>query len=979
MDNSAAFHKLVRKVCDEHDREVESLVAKLGDACCEIEQLRSEIQKYEPVSSRGSCVQEFQAIRDSHCSKFSVEPGPGVSDVEDYGEDSPEEEAEPAPKPKIKRQSTGAFLKADLPDDDEESDELDDVESEGADKEPSQDGTDESARQRAMAHQKKVQSRPMPSRGAWSDEAEPSFDLAIAQPPLTLAMPGKEGGLRISPEAGSSKPRTAPTPLDDPPQLVSVVPLDEGASNGKSRGSWEPQRSADSAKAQALISLDTSSAGPKMNTLSKSLSKSSKDMAPKSKGSFLSPLADTVRRLSGQSPRSSTKSNGTSAREDHDRDVKRTLSGRTAEMLRNMVPGFIHSEPTPISKILPTEPAAPTKRITWSQAVDEQESKMKRNISQTFKVRQRWMVDEKSLKDKEQRESKFKSLITKESDPTAEPGPKRLSRARSSLALDDMLMDQVLSSKRRTFLDAWVSTPNSRFNFVWDILSMGLIGYDVVMIPFDVFSPDDTVITSMMGFVTGIFWLMDIVRTFFTGYISKGDIVMQFRDVAKNYLMTWFVIDSTIVCFDWTYLISKHSGSSAGQVTGFQKHVRGLRSARGLRLLRGVKMARIIKTIEDRFTSERNSVLFNVLMLFIGLVLLNHVVACIWYAIGKACQGNIDSWVDHYLENSDDIWYRYFTSFHWALTQFTPASIAVQPHNVYERLFGVIVLLFALVSVSSFVSGITSAVMFLRNLGSTKSKQFWLLRRFLRESEVPTALAIRIQRHCDFAWQSRETRLQEKNVQALGLLSAALRADMNTAILEPRLWKHPLFILFSKLAPNVVSRLCNSAVTRSTLVRGDLLFQLGDTRTCCDVLVSGNGVYAFGELTEKQLPEKPQEVFSDQWMCETCLWVSWVCVGVLTTVSDCDIVTIDSDKFAQVIRGCEELKLEAAVYARGFVHGMNNTSRVTDLHRPISQIEGLWFRLLNEYNVKQKESVRRSSRSSAMFPGVFGGIKEVEE
>jgi len=630
---------------------------------------------------------------------------------------------------------------------------------------------------------------------------------------------------------------SARMPNEDPPQLQSVVPAEEVAiiANRMSNGTGE------------VTGFRGSQASVQSWHRSNS-AKSSKDPGKDASFVFLKPIADVVKRISGASNASKTSFVEGANLADRGPAVEKKLSARAGAMFSTLVgsmPALKAKNPEPPTINCPASSAAPqkTQRISWHISVEDQAPEWKAK-KQLYKVRQRWLVDERSLTEREHRNSALK-LKSQQSQLGLNHGESRatlgadenqhskMSKGRSSLALDELLLAAV-QQENTCWVDKYVSTPNSKFNFIWDIISMALIGYDVVMIPFDVFDPDDLLITNMMGFITGIFWFLDIIRTFLTGYYRKGDIILKFRLVARNYLLSWFCIDSAIVAFDWTYIISKYSGSNAGQVTGFQKHVRGLRSARGLRLLRGVKMARIMKTIEDRFTSERNSVLFNVLMLFIGLVLLNHVVACIWYFIGKSFQGSsVETWIDEYLTSSDDIWYRYFTSFHWALTQFTPASIAVQPHNVYERLFGVIVLLFALVSVSSFVSGITSAVMFLRNLGSAKSKQFWLLRRYLRESKVPTQLALQIQRYCDFAWQSRETRLQEKSVQALGLLSEGLRADMNTAILEPRLWSHPLFMLFSKLAPAIMNRLCNTAVSRSTMVRGDTVFRYCYRRACC--------------------------------------------------------------------------------------------------------------------------------------------------
>merc|ERR1711937_458163 len=104
--------------------------------------------------------------------------------------------------------------------------------------------------------------------------------------------------------------------------------------------------------------------------------------------------------------------------------------------------------------------------------------------------------------------------------------------------------------------------------------------------------------------------------------------------------------------------------------------------------------------------------------------------------------GSMSTFSEGWLQQVDnrDFIYLYTTSFHWSLTQFTPASIAVQPQNPTERVFAILVLLGTLLTFSSFVSGITGAMMYLRSLSSVKSKKFWMLRRYLSETQVPVPL-----------------------------------------------------------------------------------------------------------------------------------------------------------------------------------------------------------------------------------------------
>jgi hypothetical protein len=269
----------------------------------------------------------------------------------------------------------------------------------------------------------------------------------------------------------------------------------------------------------------------------------------------------------------------------------------------------------------------------------------------------------------------------------------------------------------------------------------------------------------------------------------------------------------------------------------------------------------------------------------------------------------------------------------------------------------------------------------LRNVKGDNTKQFWLLRRYLRESDVPPALSLRIQRYCDFAWQSQQIKLQEKNVQVLALLSPALKADLNAAIYEPFLSTHPLFVLFSKIASDVNRRISNTAISRSIFMRGGSVFTTGEEVQHCYFIGSGEARY-FMEVDGGNL--QSIEVLLASWVAESALWVSWKTLGTLVTKKDSDILQINADKFAGAVCHETSIQQETQAYARGFLNGLNRTpkGKLTDVYKS-SLIEGLWFRLLSEFNYQRQGGrdtvrTRRSLLShDSSKPSSPGGLNAV--
>merc|ERR1719506_1788119 len=131
-------------------------------------------------------------------------------------------------------------------------------------------------------------------------------------------------------------------------------------------------------------------------------------------------------------------------------------------------------------------------------------------------------------------------------------------------------------------------------------------------------------------------------------------------------------------------------------------------------------------------------------------------IACCWYALGRSAENSGVSWILANKIENRALSYKYFTSMHWTLTQFTPASMEVFPQNTAERLFSVVVLMFALVAFSSFVGSISTSMTALRNMNADVNKQFWLLRRYLKQQGVTKLVGKRILKYLEYIVERKQ-------------------------------------------------------------------------------------------------------------------------------------------------------------------------------------------------------------------------------
>merc|ERR1712136_475757 len=249
--------------------------------------------------------------------------------------------------------------------------------------------------------------------------------------------------------------------------------------------------------------------------------------------------------------------------------------------------------------------------------------------------------------------------------------------------------------------------------------------------------------------------------------------------------------------------------------------------------------------------------IFAILVMVTCIVLINHYIACGWIWLGTltVCDGT-------WLENVDPAYgeaYQYATALHWSLTQFTPASMDVTATNILERTYSIVVLLFGLVTFTSFVSSITSSMTHLRKTRSEPEKQEAILREYFSQNKVTAELGQRI---LNFLWANHfsiKKRLHEKDVPILALLPDFLRVKIREELHMSVIIRHPFLMRYSALN-----------------VAGVMNYKHTVPLLCCDVR-------------------------NQDWACEPALWLKWVHVGRLVAQTTVEVSSLDASIFRETI------------------------------------------------------------------------------
>uniref|UniRef100_A0A7S0B6R0 Ion transport domain-containing protein n=1 Tax=Pyrodinium bahamense TaxID=73915 RepID=A0A7S0B6R0_9DINO len=492
-----------------------------------------------------------------------------------------------------------------------------------------------------------------------------------------------------------------------------------------------------------------------------------------------------------------------------------------------------------------------------------------------------------------------------------------------SLSGSSVSLHHIETMKHQTFLQRLVQPPSSRRRMCWDSVGFLLVLYDTFMIPMQAFDLPTTVWLTVMGYVTAVFWTLDLPSNFFIGFYTDGMVEMRIHRIAQHYISRWFLVDMPLVAIEWFWIFYQGDESRSSADLQFMRGFRSIRSLRLLRVLRLLRLAKLFPKMQEVFDSVQSDSLRLVLEITRALLIIttiNHFVGCAWYAIGSTNEADPMNWLlaEGLGEGGED-WkleldYLYSTSLHWAFCQFTPASMEVFPTNARERIFTNCVVIFGLVTLSTFVSGITSSMTALRSQNADRRRQDAAIRRYFDENKVSVNLG-----KCVMDWiqnngKRRKTKVHESDIPVLKDVPERLLLLLHQEVYLPRLTTHPFFAEYQEIDFNGLRKICHRATSEQALLAEQELFSRATPATHMYFVVSGTLAYYLNALP-------PHSLVAGEWACEVVLWIPWVHRGSLCAETFTELVTLDAAAFQKITpKGSKALhrflRAYAALYLR---------------------------------------------------------------
>eukprot|EP00448_Togula_jolla_P026156 CAMPEP_0170653284 /NCGR_PEP_ID=MMETSP0224-20130122/47328_1 /TAXON_ID=285029 /ORGANISM="Togula jolla, Strain CCCM 725" /LENGTH=722 /DNA_ID=CAMNT_0010985151 /DNA_START=12 /DNA_END=2183 /DNA_ORIENTATION=- len=473
---------------------------------------------------------------------------------------------------------------------------------------------------------------------------------------------------------------------------------------------------------------------------------------------------------------------------------------------------------------------------------------------------------------------------TKEEDATGDPDFVQTAKRLSTQDLTTYVATQNSVSRNitRDSLSRIIMRPGSRTRLTWDVLSTLMVTYDLFTIPLLAFGYDDMEAIATIDLIITIFWTMDLVAAFLTGYHSGSGIEMRIHMTARKYL----------------------SHSSNHTAAAF------------------LKVQRLLAQAHELLKSETSRALVNVALAVIIIVTLNHYIGCGFFLIGTEGerQGR-DNWIDTHRMKGEPVIYQYMTSLHWSLTQFTPAAMEVTPENLWERMYSIVALLFAMLTFSSFLGTITTTLTSLRKRSTEAAMQKHQLRKFFLDNAVSNDLAGRIMSYLKKNHFTQKKRMHMSDLEVLKLLPASLKKGLNMELYLPYLTKVPILHHLSTLNEPAMSDITNSCTKDVSYLTGEHMFLEGKEAKCMYFLVSGCAWYDHEDRERQTL------LRGGSWACEPILWMPWVHCASLKATFSSEAIELDGQAFVRIVSSHSDTLPFVSAYATGFVAYINELNQ----------------------------------------------------
>lgn len=446
-------------------------------------------------------------------------------------------------------------------------------------------------------------------------------------------------------------------------------------------------------------------------------------------------------------------------------------------------------------------------------------------------------------------------------------GPKKTSKVAPLIKNKEEKYLEKISKKNDNGDKAWefkyVFHPELGPRLLWDLMILVFILYQALSVPYFIcFNDSSNAALDGFDFIMNLCFIVDILISFNTGFYFKGNLVMNRKEVIKNYLKFWFWLD-LIASLPYSWFIGgvfSSSDNGSSNSTSVLKLIRIFRFLKILRLVRLAKLKKIMVKIEDYIASNTIANFFLFLKLLLWVFFIAHWVACIWFYIGDTgLETHPVTWITHLDLQDKSTLEKYVTSLYWAFTTMSTVGYGdITPYTVPEKIYAMVTMIMAS-GVFAFTIGSIGALISKSNAVENQYREHVIaVNQYMKRKSLSSSLQFRVRRYLDYVWENKKKNLLDEK-QVLILLSEPLRDEIYSHI-------HGVVIkfclIFDEFEANFISQLAQTLINE-TFAPDDTIIEEGEMTSKMYFILNGKVIiyHSFTKSVFKIL--EPKKYFGE--------------------------------------------------------------------------------------------------------------------
>jgi hypothetical protein len=470
----------------------------------------------------------------------------------------------------------------------------------------------------------------------------------------------------------------------------------------------------------------------------------------------------------------------------------------------------------------------------------------------------------------------------------------------------------------------WMLDPTQPSRLAWDTIGILLVVYISIRMPYSVAfeSQEDDAGYQFwsLNFLMDMFFLVDILINFRTGFYDRGELCMDPALVRRNYLTGYFLID-LVASIPYDMLFALLLTSKANDVQDAPKVLRSAKAFKLARMARILPLLRVMKSLKAcRLLSRLEELVHGMWAAFTALVSimkalltvlwLGHLQGCLWFLLSSHPAFKVspehENWRDLLVSKEPTfadatVEHQYIASVYWSITTMSTVGFGwIGPRNTIERMFAIFTMIVACGSFAVIVGSLQKVLALLAAEKVAHDQLVVRTMRFLRAQEVvEPELRLKVKNYLSFKYNNKPR--TEPDAELMDHLSVTLRSEVAIALVMPTL-KH--FPLFANSSPQFMSRVCGVCTTMSCAPT-DVVVDAGTINQAIFFVVIGE-VAALQEV-ERDLKLVARYPIS-AWFREINLFVPEVLQNMYVSTKFSELLEIVQPKFAKMLDEFPKMK-----------------------------------------------------------------------